>query len=430
MGNVYLDNLRTKYDGIRDSIKGLQEKAAEEKRDLTPEELRSIQEQTDTAKGYFSQIESLTEIETRNRKVAELRDSVTDDEDGEKDQHSRSTSRTTTKDRDPGHYRSVKEGGKNSFFGDLYRAKEQDDEDAALRLREHNRALTSAGEGVGIIPPKWLVSEYAALARQGRSLANAVRHIDLDSPAPLTLPKQTAGASVAEQANENDATSWTNGFDTDVDTVNPKATVGGQEVPRQLIDSSNPAVDALIFGDLLGDYNQKVESKVGLAMVTAAGTAVTTFATNAAFTATAGPDGIIDAAIAVRSARKLPADILVSNVARYGAMLKWKDSTNRPLIVGGDGGPMNVVGVGEVAVDGRIEGLGVIATEAIASTYPESILVARAADTILFESPMLRFKYEEPKGPETVRVGVWAYTAVLVRYAGASVKRLVVTAAS
>ena len=55
--------------------------------------------------------------------------------------------------------------------------------------------------------------------------------------------------------------------------------------------------------------------------------------------------------------------------------------------------------------------------------------MARAADTILFESPTLRFRYEEPDGPETIRLGIWAYVGVLTRYAGASVKRLQVTAA-
>ena len=41
---------------------------------------------------------------------------------------------------------------------------------------------------------------------------------------------------------------------------------------------------------------------------------------------------MLDTAVAVRNARKLPADILVSSVTRYGQLLKIKDSTGRPLV--------------------------------------------------------------------------------------------------
>jgi hypothetical protein len=96
-------------------------------------------------------------------------------------------------------------------------------------------------------------------------------------------------------------------------------------------------------------------------------------------------DDIIDAAIAVRNARKLPADLVAMSVTRYGQFLKLKDTANRPLMPQETAGPMNVIGVGAVAVDGRLQGLGVIATGGLpAGTYPESIVVLRAADTVLF----------------------------------------------
>ena len=42
---------------------------------------------------------------------------------------------------------------------------------------------------------------------------------------------------------------------------------------------------------------------------------------------------------------------------------------------------------------------------------------------------MLRFRYEEVAGPESVKLGVWAYTAVIVRQAANSVRRVQITAA-
>lgn len=442
--NPYLASLRTKYDALRESIAGLQTRAAEEKRDLSDDELRSIKDQGEQAKTLATQIEDLADIEVRNRKVADAAALIAtatagDKQDGqhvrEKDGAER-LGRAHTQDRDPGHYRSVKDGGTRSFFCDMYRARQFHDDDAARRLLEHTRALDTTGEGVGTVPPKWLSDEFEMLARQGRALANVVRTIPLgDDPRPLTLPKQTAGtdAEVNEQASENTPVDGDDAWDSDVDTVAPKPTAGKQTVSRQMVDMSSPAIDLLIYGDLVGAYNLKVEKKVGAALVTAAGSAVTTFATEAAFaTNLDASDAVIDTAIAVRNARKLPADILAMTVNRYGEYLKLKDTSGRPLIPTDSGGPMNVIGTGSVAVDGRLHGLGIVATDGIGdgATYPESIVVLRASDTLLFESNMLRFKFEEQAGPESIVLGIWGYTAVLVRQAGKSAKRIVVTAAA
>lgn len=429
--NPYLKNLREQYEGLKSGIEGLQNRAAEANRDLTEDELRSVTEQGAKAKAIADQIADLTDIEVRNRKVDEMALAVTPDE---KDQ-TRSSS-TTTRDRDPGHYRSESEGGTRSFFADLVRAREGDNE-SAQRLTEHSRALSVSSAGTGIVPPKWLSSEYADLARQGRRVADAVRRIGLGKdPRPMSLPKQVGGASVATQSAENAATTWNDAFNTGIDTMTPSAVVGGQKVSRQLLDSSSPAIDALIYGDLMAAYNSSVEARVVAAMVASAGTATAAYATEAAWTtAITQASGnvpvlkdLLKAAVAVRVARKEPADIMVASVARYGDFLGLTDSSGRPLIPLESNGPMNVFGTGSVAVDGRILGLGVLASDGI-TQYPESILVARASDTLLFESDTMRFRYDEPDGPETVRLGVWGYVGVLVRYAGASVKRLQITAA-
>lgn len=448
--NPYLKRLREQYDALRASIEGLQTRAAEEKRDLDEAELRSVTEQGDQAKRLAEQIENLTAIETRNRHVDELRhkllgDQADDDEagagsgEGGGEQHrstgagQRGKSATKNRDRDPGHYTRT---SRHSFFGDLYRSRATGDDIAQRRLHEHARALDTTGEGVGIVPPHWLTEEFEALARQGRRLANAVRQIPLgDDPRPITLPRQTAGteAVVAEQATENAPILGTDAWDSDVDVVTPKPTAGKQIVSRQMIDMSSPAIDLLLYGDLLAVYADRVEAKVGASVIAAAGAAVTTFATEAAFGADdAALDSVIDLQLAVRNARKLPADLLVMTVNRWGKFKKLRDTTGRPLIPSSTAGPMNVAGVGSVAMDGQIEDLGVISTDAIGNgiTYPESYLAIRAADTILFESNVVRFRFEEVQGPESVILGVWGYTAVISRQAGKSVKRAVVTAAA
>lgn len=439
--NPYLKAKRDQYDAIKTQITGIQERAAADKaedgtqtRDLDEKELTLIRSLDEQAKSLYEEIELLTAVEERNAKVTELAGKVA----GGTETRSAGggSSDTSAKDRDPGHYRSVKEGGDRSFFGDIYKAAVTHDGEAAQRLAEHNRALSTGASGVGVVAPHWMTQEFETIARQGRKLANVVRNIPLgDDPRPITLPKQTVGTDTAvnEQAAENDPLADADTYDTDVDTVTPKPTAGKQKLSRQLLDMSSPAIDQLIYGDLMEVYNTKVETKVGAGLLAAAGAAVTTFATEAAFKANNGGDAIdavIDAEIAVLDGRKLPADVLAMRIRRWGAFKKLKDTTGRPLIPSGSGGPMNVVGVGSVQFPGQVEDLGVTPSEGLGTTaYPESLLAFKASDQVLFETNVLRFRYEEVAGPESVILGVWGYTAFISRQAGKSVKRVIITAA-
>lgn len=428
--NPYLKAKRAQYEALRTTIEGFQTRAADENRDLTDDELRSVQEQGEQAKKIADEITSLTEIEQRSAKVAELGARV--------ETETRSTGNTSAVDRDPGHYRSEADGGRYSFFSDMVRAKEYGDEDAVRRLAEHTRALSSSSAGTGIIPPKWL-TDFAGSARQERRVANRVKHISLgNDPRPLVMPKQTGVTAVGVQSAENDTTNFPDAYNTGVDTLTPTTVVGGAKVSRQLLDASTPAVDELIYTDLLADYDTKVETRVVASMVTAAGTAVVAYATESAYTtAITQASGAVPffkdlrkTATSVRNLRKLNPDIVIASVSRYGSWLDITDSTGRPIIVVPEYGPQNAQGVGSVTVDGRVLGLEVIATDGIAyQTYAESIVVARSQDTILAESTLQRFQYEQPDGPETVRLGVWGYVGALTRYAGKSTQRLQITAA-
>lgn len=456
--NPYLIRLRSQYDELRTAIEAIQTAAANAPaategapagRDLTEAELRSIETMNEQATALMPQIRSLTAIEEQHAEVADLRNRIngasTDagqagnagvDAQSVGGDQVRATSSTTTQDRDPGHYRAVEQGGTHSFFGDQYRASILRDDDARTRINEHERALTMTGEGVGTTAPKWLFDRFEMVLRQGRKLADAVTNVPIgNDPRPMTLPKQTVGTStvVADQSSENTAPATTDQFDTDVDTITPATVTGAQIFSRQFLDSATPAIDAMIFADLVANYNLQIEKRVGAAMVTAAGTAVTTFANDAAFvgTAPATPaiDAVIDAAIAVGAGRYLPADIVAMGTARWGAFRKLKDTSGRPLVPNGQHQVMNVYGVGDVNFNGELEGLGVIATEGISTgSKPESIVVARAADTLLFEGSLMRFRYEEVSGPQSVKVGIWNYAVVSVRRPGVGQKRIVVTA--
>ncbi|MGE0359014.1 MAG: phage major capsid protein [Burkholderiales bacterium] len=445
----WLTILRQRYATHRARIEEIQTRAINDgQRELTDDEVRQVTEAGEAAAALVPQIEAevarleqVRSVDAAAARVAADQAEEDADEDQADDRQVRgeplggTRSATRTQDRDPGHYRR---GGEHAFFADLYRSSQRlDDGEAAQRLAEHARALTTGGEGPGLVPPVWLVEEYEKKARFGRALANAVRNIPLSNPSPITLPGQTAGtdAVVGEQSAENDAVTSTDAYDSATVTVTPKPTAGAQLFSRQMFDMSNPAIDELVYGDLLAVYDDKVEAKVCAAVVAAAGSAVTTFATNAAFAGTApatpGLDALVDAAIAVRTARKLPANAHVMGVARWGILKKLRDTTGRPLLPSAQHGPYNVQGLGEIMADGEHEGIPIIVSDGISTgSFPEDIATLRLQDTILWESSMMRFRFEEVSGPQSIKVGIWAYTACVVRQAALSVRRTRITAAS
>lgn len=453
--NVYLTKQREAYEGLRSSIEGVQTRAAEANRGLTEDERKSIESMSAQGKALFDEIETLTDVELRSARVADMQAQVQAamrGGDGSGNQHGagtgtdeqvrnlnasgRPTGGAQTQDRDPGHYRSLQQGGQRSFFGDIYAARERGDQDAAKRLAEHNRALTTGSAGAGVVAPKWLMDEYATLARQGRVLANAVRNIPLgDDPRPMTLPKQSAGADteVTEQAAENDPIEDDDAWASAVDTVTPKPTAGVQIVSRQMLDMSSPAIDTLIYGDLISAYNLKVEKKVGSAII-AVGTALPAAEPGTDVDGVLITDKshyarvLVKAAIAVRNARKLPANLVAMSVNRWGEFIDLVDSTGRPLVTGVGDAPSNIMGAADVSSldGGRFKGLNLAPSDGIA--LDDRFAVLRASDVLLFESNMLRFRYEQPLGPESVKMGIWAYTAVLIRYGTAAVKRVEITA--
>jgi HK97 family phage major capsid protein len=423
MSNPYLKRLRDQYDTLKSSMEGLQTRAADEGRDLTEDELRSVKDQSDTAKNLATQIEDLTEIENRNRKVADMATTAETTE-------TRALG-ITAKERDPGHYR---QNGEHSFFGDLHRAKSLDDELAKTRLVDHTRALSTGTQGTGIVPPKWMTDEFEMLPQQGRALANVVRNIPLGAnPGPITLPGQSASAAsqVAEQASENTPIGSADAWDSEVTVVTPKSIAGAQVVSRQMLDMSNPAIDLLIYGDLLAAYNAVIENEIGTALL-AVGTPLA--ATQVQFvdlgTAdTNGHDLVVEAGVAVRGALYRPANIVAMTPDRYGEFLKLKDASNRPLIVDASDGPMNVMGVGSVNVDGRIKSFGVVVSDGMddGDALTDTFSVFNASEVLLFESNLLRFRYEEVSGPESVKIGIWRYAAVTVRQGTRAVKNVEIT---
>lgn len=441
--NVYLRTQRDQYAGLKKSIEGLQLRAAEAKRDLTAEELRSVVEMGEKAKLLYSQIEDLTDIELRNAKVDAMAGQLNaalaaggadggteqtggdggQDDTGGSDQF-RTLGGARTQDRDPGLYIS---GGQHSFFADQFRSVQMGDRASAERLTKHSNALkdnvhlrdvlgagASTG-GAGLVPPVWLAEQFAPILHRRLRLASQLRQVPWAGPFAWSIPvasTQAKTSSVAEGVNttETDPT-YT------VLTVTPKALMGYSEVSRQMLEGSNPAVDAIIWADLMGDWYDNVELEVIVAITGQASVNAVTVSAGALTTTDIlnQRSGILDGIAAISDNNAGDADIFVGRTSRWTTYLKMQDTVGRPLILAQQYAPQNAIGQGGAtqgyanAAQGSLENLTVITSPTVAASTG---FIVNSQEHLFSMSPPMQFTFEQPAGPALIRVGVWGYEAV------------------
>jgi HK97 family phage major capsid protein len=330
----------------------------------------------------------------------------------------------TTQDRDPGFYTR---GSEYSFIGDQYRSMKLGDTAAAERLQKHSNALRDnthlrdvlgAGAttfGAGLVPPVWLAEQFAPVMHRRLRLAERLRQVPWAGPYPWTIPVAGTVAktsSVAEGVN----TTETDPQYTTV-TVTPKAIMGYSEVSRQMLEASNPAVDAVIWGDLIGDFYDNAELEVIVALNAQAGVnAVTVSAGVLTTTDIAGQRaGILDGIAAISDAPAGDADVFVGRTARWTTYLKFQDTVGRPLILAQAYNPQNAIGEGNAAngfrsaVQGTLESLLVVTSPTVAASTG---FILNSQEHLFSISPPMQFQFEQPAGPALVRIGVWGYEAV------------------
>lgn len=416
--NAYLKRLREQYDGIRTSIEGLQTRAVDANRDLTEDERKSVGQMGEQAKGMLAEIESLTDIETRNAKVADL-DRGLERHRAEGEQ----TRGTRTEDRDEIYTRSAR----RSFFGDQFQA-QMGDRDAAARLADHvaltreseqYRAVTTTS-GAGIVPPRWLLDEFANIRHRGLRVAARLRQVTLTDPTPMVIPVAGTPATVAVQVTEGVNPAGSSDPTYSSVTVVPKAITGWADVSRQMLEASNPAVDQVIWSDQIGHFNDQAELQVTAKILAQSGVNTVSIA-GVAPTSLQVLDGLVDASMLVADNAGADADSAFMSGAEWGALLKARDGANRPLVVGPAYGPANAQGLAvlpgtSVPISGNVQGLDAITSPGFPGISPvasRKIAVVNADDLLFMSSTPDRFSYEQIGGPALIRVGVWGYVAVV-----------------
>lgn len=280
----------------------------------------------------------------------------------------------------------------------------------------------------GLVPPQYLLNEYAALLRAGRPTANAAMGMGMpDTGMSLIIPRATAGTTVSTQATQNTAPTTTDMTVTDL-TVPINSFQGRAVLSRQAMERGGVDLDRLTFADLAADAARYLDQQVLFgsgAGGNATGIVITAGIIAITQTATTGLDSLKAIANAIQSIntqRFLPADVIIMHPRRWGFLTIAVDTANRPLVTV-EAGAMNIFGQGDAAatqtVVGSIQGVPVITdpnvrTNQGVGTNQDEIIVGRRGDWYLWENAIQQFTFEQPAGPASVQLALYgnhAFTA-------------------
>jgi HK97 family phage major capsid protein len=323
-----------------------------------------------------------------------------------------------------------------SFFADMYAAKEGSPE-ARERLHRNQREtlealqrrgdVTTADPGLSaFVPPLYLGDLWAELPRASRPLADAIGSRLLPGTGmTVTIPRLTTGSSVASQANQLDAVSET---DVDGDTITaPVVTIAGQvDVSRQALERTFPGADAVIFHDLVAAYDAELDRQLLYGTGSSGlhrGLAHASGSPGSSAYTSGGPTGVLlvkqvaKGASTVAANRHLPADLVVMH-PRRAAYLASEYDADAPVLPAGSaigravgfsqgGGPASILGLPVVQDSNIITNQG-------AGTNEDEVWVIRAADMLLWESPLRQLRFQEVlSGTLEVRLQVFSYSAYI-----------------
>jgi HK97 family phage major capsid protein len=410
--NRLLDTLRAEYLECQDRIRSTQEAAADDGRDLNDAEQANVDAWLGRCESLQPRIDQLVAQERSFGAVADTLARVGGDTGPAPVARGGAVVR-----RDDPIYRP---DGATSFFGDLYRAA-GGDRTALDRLQRHEVQTlgrtagdgTTTGSGAGIVQPAWLNDLYAEDTKGGRPLADTFLRIPIADATPFYLPYTKTASTVDTQAAEHDAPA-TGSWETDKLTITPSTVTGKQKISRQLLDGGTPAVDALLFMDLMGEYDEKVEAIVAAALLATSGAA-----TGAVASGGAGYVNAVEPAKwTVFANRKRMPTAVTFGTTPAGEAFSATDTTGRLLVPPQAYNPQNASGINSNAARTLGE-LPVIVSHSITDN---KLVVFRASDCVLGESPVQRFRFDQPSGPESVEMAVWGYIAAVTnRFAGKGV---------
>jgi HK97 family phage prohead protease len=339
------------------------------------------------------------------------------------------------------------DGRGNSLVRDSWAAARDHDEDAIARLRKFraqsedmaevvhhavNFAPQTTTTAASLIPPGYRPDLYVSDLFKQRPLVSLASQGTIANASPFTVPKfvsVTGGSAThVEGTNPSDgALAFT------PQVVTPQAISGRIVLTREIVDSSNPAIDQIAFAEMRESYERQTETIVYTLLngASGAGGVITAgFVPSGAQAVTTA--GGTDNQTLVKAIRKAVADYWFARFAPptgaamgQGATARLAqavDTTQRPLFPWAGG--QNAFGTANpVAAGYQVDSLSfqpAWAMTGVAAGDSQMFLV-KSSDLWVWESPLLTFRFEEKQGPANIELNIFAYFGTaLIRPVGLS----------
>jgi phage head maturation protease len=327
----------------------------------------------------------------------------------------------------------------NSLVRDAYYAATQRDDDALGRLRKYREqteeiaklavaqlstarfSTTTTTTASQIIPPGYRPDLYVSELLRGRPFVNALSRGTIDNATPFVVPVFVSSTGVsADHVEGTNPTDGSVSFTTK--TVTPGAISGRLILTREIVDSSNPAIDQIALATMRESYARQTEAKVYTLLNGANGAGgtitsglVPSGSQAATFVGTTGTPPALIAGIRARLAaypfnRFGPPGVGLMGQNATSILATAVDTTGRPIFP--SIGATNTSGVGRAVSQGwSVDGLDFIPAWAATGTAAgdTQIFILNPDDAWAWESPLLSFRYEEKSGPALIELNVFGY---------------------
>ncbi|HSL51980.1 MAG TPA: phage portal protein [Candidatus Deferrimicrobiaceae bacterium] len=333
-----------------------------------------------------------------------------------------------------------------SLVRDMWKSRTEGDHEATARLRKFSKQTqdvhdhmaanmvvdpatgrasfaVNTGNASSIIPPGYRPDLFVTQLLQERPLTNSVSRGTLTDATPFNIPKFVSSSGAT--ATHVEGTNPTAGTLTlGIVTVAPTAISGTYQLTREIVDSANPAIDAIATQAMRESYSQQTEALVysklnGTDGV--GGTITSGFVPSGAQVSTTSGQGD-ELLLGVRTATALypfrrfgRANRAHISQEATTAFATAVDTTGRPLLA--FVGSQNAVGTGNAQTNGyNIDGLTYEPTWSMtgnASTDAD-VIGFNSSDVWAWESGLLMFRFEERNGPANIDLALFGYFATQV----------------
>jgi ATP-dependent Clp endopeptidase proteolytic subunit ClpP len=303
-------------------------------------------------------------------------------------------------------------GAHASMFRDGFRARFDNDAEAAARFNLATRILADAGTQSDIneiIPTQYRTDLYVGQLPVRRPVIEAFSRGTLTSVAPQKVPKfSTASGLMADHVENTNPASGT--FVTTEQTISPKAVSGVYDGSREMFEAATPELDGLVMTAIRNEYASDSETYAATTFLAGATVGTVVDISNGVTMQ------VLARMITFAANRKAAADAFLAGTTLFPELATQIDSTGRPLnpFIGAANAP------GQVSSKLLSVAVGGYETPFVPSLTDG--LLGKFEDAFTWESGIRTWKWEEVAGPATIRLAAFGYISCGVTRAAGLLK--------